>query len=1147
MEREELLRLIDQAADEQWTELDLAGMDLTELPPEIGKLTQLEALILGKWDEEESEILGNQLADLPMEIGKLINLTRLDMPGNEITHFPDAITQLTNLRILDISENQITVFPKEFKNLINLTKLDVSNNGITHFPKAIIQLINLVELYLHSNQITVFPTEIEQLNSLLALDLSSNNIIYLPTEVFTLTNLVKLYLYGNRIEHFPAEFVRLINLQNLDLSYNEIDSVPEVISQLSNLNILDLSHNQITEIPEVIGQLVNLNKLYLSNNQITKISEAIGQLANLITLDLSNNQMTEIPEVICQLINLNELYLSNNQITKISEVIGQLANLIVLDLSNNQITEIPEVIGQLANLNELNISNNGIKQIPILFCQLVNLTLMNLSNNEIRQIPSEVGELINLVDLNISRNEINQIPPEIGKLTNLVQLNFSHNKIGQIPAEIGQLKNLVRLYLFENEISCIPAELGRLTRLTVLDLDRNKITEIPIELERLTSLENLYLHSNEITKIPQWFQSFKNLKKLDLRANPIPIPKEILGTKEIWNESGDLQAILSFYFQTQDPNETESLYEAKFIIVGEGEAGKTTLAKKLQDPDYEIDPSEDSTHGINITRWEFTQPNNAKPFRVNIWDFGGQEIYHATHQFFLTERSLYTLLADGRRENPNLYYWLNIVRLLSDDSPVFIIKNEKQDCQCQFNERQLRGEFDKLKDSVRTNFATNRGLEEIKKAIATHITALPHIPIPIPKTWVRIRNVLENYSQDRDYISVEEYYTLCETNGLKDRQEMLIISKYLHDLGICLHFQKDPVLKHCVILNPTWATNAVYRVTDTDEVKAKNGCFTCIDLATIWGDAKYAQMHHELLQLMQKFGICYPIRNLADTYIAPSLLSITEPDYTWNKAENLILRYEYVFMPRGIITRFIVEMHNLIESLPEPAPATSQLVWKNGVILTDSRARAEVIEFYEKKEIRIRVGGFQKKALLERVRHEFKKIHDSYERLKYQELIPCNCSICKDTQTPYTYTLQSLLKRLENRKLTVECDESYESINVRQLIDEVIEPMREDSGLTPSQQARLEKERDSLQSNWELMTDKLARLEQDLIIQTDANTRFKLEQDIASEKTRIAELIDRLEEIEQQLNDKSSFGKTRSIRTKLRIPEDSPSTSIDQQ
>jgi len=48
MERDALLQLIDQAADEGWKELDLAGMGLTELPEEIGKLGQLESLIFGK-------------------------------------------------------------------------------------------------------------------------------------------------------------------------------------------------------------------------------------------------------------------------------------------------------------------------------------------------------------------------------------------------------------------------------------------------------------------------------------------------------------------------------------------------------------------------------------------------------------------------------------------------------------------------------------------------------------------------------------------------------------------------------------------------------------------------------------------------------------------------------------------------------------------------------------------------------------------------------------------------------------------------------------------------------------------------------------------------------------------------------------------
>jgi Leucine-rich repeat (LRR) protein/GTPase SAR1 family protein len=860
MERQELLEIIDRAADEQWTELDLAGMDLTELPPEIGKLTQLKSLILGKFDRGKQRFLVNQITDLPPEIGKLTKLTNLKLSHNQITKIPVAIGKLTKLTNLDLSRNQITEIPVTIAKLINLTNLNI---------------------------------------------------------------------WGNQITEIPVTISQLTKLTNLDLSINQITEIPVTIAKLTKLTNLDLSDNQITEIPVAIAKLTKLTNLFLWDNQITEIPAAIAQLTNLTNLDLWGNQITEIPVAI-----------------------GQLTNLTNLDLSRNQITEIPVAIVKLTNLTNLDLSDNQITEIPVAIAQLTNLTTLALSGNQ--------------------------------------------------------------------------------------------ITEIPVTLAQLTKLTNLALRNNQITEIPHWFQSFKNLEKLDLRGNPVPIPQEILGAKEYYRDPGNLQAILSFYFQTQDPAETEPLYEAKFIIVGEGAAGKTTLAKKIQDIDYKLDPDEEKTHGINIIDWKFEQPNG-KPFRVNIWDFGGQEILHATHQFFLTERSLYTLLVDERRENPNLYYWLNIVRLLSDNSPVFIIKNERNDCQSQFNEGQLRGEFDNLQNSVRTNLATTRGLEDIHQAIRTYITALPHIHIPIPKNWVRIRAALENYSQHQNYLSVEEYYTLCKkTSGIKDRQEMLNISKYLHDLGICLHFQTDPVLKHRVILNPTWATNAVYRITENKSIQDRNGCFTRADLATIWGDAQYAEMHDELLQLMmtKNFGICYQIR--PDTYIAPSLLSITQPDYTWNETDNLILRYEYEFMPRGIITRFIVAMHNLIESLPVPAPATSQLVWKEGVILTDSRARAEVVEFYERKQIRIRVVGFQKKTLLEHIRREFQNIHDSYERLKYEELIPCNCSICKDTQTPYTYTLQSLLKRLENRKLTVECDESYESVNVRRLIDEVVEPIRED-------------------------------------------------------------------------------------------------------
>ena len=71
MSREELLAIIEQAAREGWMELDLRGRGIRELPPEIGQLTNLEALNLASL-YEKGEWHHNQLSQLPDEIGVLL-------------------------------------------------------------------------------------------------------------------------------------------------------------------------------------------------------------------------------------------------------------------------------------------------------------------------------------------------------------------------------------------------------------------------------------------------------------------------------------------------------------------------------------------------------------------------------------------------------------------------------------------------------------------------------------------------------------------------------------------------------------------------------------------------------------------------------------------------------------------------------------------------------------------------------------------------------------------------------------------------------------------------------------------------------------------------------------------------------------------
>ena len=553
---------------------------------------------------------------------------------------------------------------------------------------------------------------------------------------------------------------------------------------------------------------------------------------------------------------------------------------------------------------------------------------------------------------------------------------------------------------------------------TQLDLSGNQLSELPPEIVQLTNLTQLDLSGNQLSELPPEISNLNDSISLSLEDNPIEKPPPEVVEQGI--------AAIRDYFRQLEAEGVDYLYQAKLLIIGEAGAGKTTLMKKIKNPDYELKHDEKSTEGIEVGKWDFNI-DGGQTFRLNIWDFGGQEIYHATHQFFLTKRSLYILVADTRKEDTDFYKWLNLVELLSGNSPLLIIKNEKQDRHREINERQLRGRFSNLKETLATNLATNRGLDKVLAAIKYFANELPHIGSPLPKTWVLVRSELENDA--RNHIKLEEYLDICLKNGFERRADALQLSEYLNDLGVCLHFQGDPLLKSTVILKPEWGTEAVYKVLDNHKVIQNLGRFTCDDLGVIWYEDKYSGMRDELLQLMMRFQLCYEIPGSAGHYIAPQLLTENQPAYDWEETNNLLLRYTYEFMPDGILTRFIVMMQQWI--------ADQECVWKNGVVLENNETWAEVIEYKDRREIRIRVSGRYKRDLITVVMHELDKIHNSFHRLKIDKLIPCNCSRCKNSQMPYFYRFENLKRRIVKRRYEVECENSFEMVDVWGLLDDV--------------------------------------------------------------------------------------------------------------
>ena len=228
------------------------------------------------------------------------NTTSLSLSYNQLTQIPPEISQLQQLQNLYLYHNQITQIPPEIGQLQHLQELSLFDNQLTQIPPEIGQLQQLHYLYLHNNQLTQIPPEIGQLQQLRILYLFNNQLTQIPPEIGQLQKLQHLFLDNNQLTQIPPEIGQLQQLLNLNLSYNQLTQIPfgllclpPEIGQLQQLRTLSLSYNQLTQIPPEIGQLQQLQTLILSNNQLTELPFTIINL-RLEYINISNNPLENI-------------------------------------------------------------------------------------------------------------------------------------------------------------------------------------------------------------------------------------------------------------------------------------------------------------------------------------------------------------------------------------------------------------------------------------------------------------------------------------------------------------------------------------------------------------------------------------------------------------------------------------------------------------------------------------------------------------------------------------------------------------------------------------------------------------------------------------------------------------------------------------
>jgi len=342
-------------------ELILSYNNLTNLPVEIGQLTQLTTLYLSY----------NKLTNLPVEIGQLTQLTKLTLYNNNLTNLPVEIGHLTQLNALYLQYNNLTQLPVEIGQLTQLTTLHLSNNQLTHLPVEIGHLTQLTILNLQYNNLTQLPVEIGQLTQLTRLYLNNNNITHLPVEIVHLTQLTTLHLSDNMIENLLNPIIQRViqrienrpNRNNGNTIYTDTQnvhsssiqkSIRNSINNLMNAFIVDypLTYldwsvlNQKTK--EIITEYIDCNDIHSMLNITFK--ELF--IAVVIEMDkLSPDLQIEIQKRLNEEMQDSECKCFTGRISRLVNCLSGYSDKVNIQITENE--EINNIISVIMNKRDM--------------------------------------------------------------------------------------------------------------------------------------------------------------------------------------------------------------------------------------------------------------------------------------------------------------------------------------------------------------------------------------------------------------------------------------------------------------------------------------------------------------------------------------------------------------------------------------------------------------------------------------------------------------------------------------------------------------------------------------------------------------------------------------------------------------------------
>ena len=609
----------------------------------------------------------------------------------------------------------------------------------------------------------------------------------------------------------------------------------------------------------------------------------------------------------------------------------------------------------------------------------------------LKEIEKEIGQKLKLSDIDgiISATRYDENSYAIDRKKNIIGLMLGNYKSLKFPKAASKLRNLKILdFAFKNEQKQFPKEILQLKDLEILDLRNNQIGEIPKEICELRNLRILILSGNQLKTLPKeitqldleikWYDPYLyTIKDLDKSGGGIFLCGNLLESPPIEIVKKGREAVIE-YFQSLEVGEKLPLNEVKVLLVGDGGAGKTCLVKRLIREDY--DKNEPQTHGINIKDWQVKDRDTT--INVHFWDFGGQEIMHATHQFFLSKRSLYILVLDGRKEE-DAEYWLKHIESFGGNSPILVVLNKMDENPgFDINRRFLQKKYKGIKGFYRLSCANKSGIDDFSKSLGEELAKVEILETTWAKSWFNVKTQLERMTDN--FISYDEYKEICKNENITEEGSQNTLVDFLNDLGVILHF-KDFKLLDTHVLEPKWITQAVYKIINSEELADNKGI---LELGSLDGMLKKRQQtdyyyprdrYPYIVELMKKFELCYEIDS--HTVLIPDLLEVQEPKIDFDYENCLRFLIEYDFLPKSVMPRFVVRMNKDIKE---------RLRWRTGVVLEDEDFDSTAIVKADERDrkIYIYVNGMQRRDYFSVIRHGFLSINSSFEKLQFIEKVP---------------------------------------------------------------------------------------------------------------------------------------------------------------